>query len=1026
MVFTDLVGSTALAERLDPEVARAVLSRFYDLARGALERHGGTVEKFIGDAAMAIFGIPDVHEDDALRASRAAIELRDGLEHLDSELGKHFGVELRVRTGIATGAVVAGDPAAGTTLATGDALNVAARLQQTAGAGEILVSGATARLLRGSAVLDRLGPIAVKGRAEPVDVHRLLGLSGVPVMAMDGPFVGRARESDALLAQYTAVVEDRAPRLVTLVGLPGAGKSRLLREVLARLPVEATVLTGHCLSYGQGITYWPVAEMVRGAAAIAEADDPREARQKLDALLGHGQDGGTVAARIAAVIGLDPAGAVPEETPWAIRRLIEILAARGPLVVVVDDLHWAEPALLDVLEYVVGWSQDIPLLVICVARPEFRERRPDWAASIAASSVVSLGALDAEAIGDLVDSVAGHPLPAAVRGRIVGASDGNPLFAEELLGMLLEEGHVRWHDDGWSVIADLHRLTIPPTIGALLAERLGRLPASERDALERSSVVGERFDRGAILELTEPERRPEVPARLMALVRRELLRPDRSDLLGGDAFRFRHILVRDAAYEGLAKSTRSTLHERFAAWLERVAGDRIGEIEAVVGHHLAEAHRYRAELDPGDPRLADLAERAATLLLSAGRRSLDLGDVGAAVTSLERAHALLPSGAPLRVDSENELAGALFESGRTQAALELLRSVVREFEVVGDERRLLRASIMLETLSQRVASGRPFEASLRKLEEFGRRAEELGEVISQAEVWYGIAMWYWGALLVRPAVEARRQAQEQAMSAGLGRAWRRTLFWGAAYYGPDPVPAAGVAVERELRDAAGDRQRGMAAQVDLAGLRAMQGDIGAARALLREVSDTARELGMAIISAAMIEFEAYAETAAGYPNEAERILREGMPGLRALDLFYADTQADTLAVLVARSGRTDEAQACLGHPTTGFTVESADSHEEYHAHALALIASHRGDHRQAVLLATQAAALWEASDVIAMKAEIQLDAATIHLRAGDPVAAQAAAERSLALYQQKGHLPGASRARAFLDALALVDEAAPA
>ena len=477
VVFADVVGSTALAERLDPEVTRGVLTRFYEAARQIMGGHGGTVEKFIGDAVMAVFGIPELHEDDALRAAGAALALRVSMGAESDRLAARYDVRLDLRIGIATGEVAVGDPAHGTTLVTGDAVNVAARLQGAAQPGDILIAPATRRLLRDSARVEALEPLVLKGKAEPVAACRLLALEAAPRDVGHRPMVGRSGDADMIRDALQRAIDERRPGLVTVMGGPGIGKSRLLAAVLPEFAASATIIEGHCLAYGDGITYWPIAEIVRSVAGIDDRDAPEVARGKLDAVLAEATDGPAAAAQLASAIGLGTDGGAGDQTPWAVRRLLEVVAEWRPLLVVIEDLQWADPVLLDLLEYVLGWAAAVPAVVIALARPELRERRPDWGTAIDGAVSLTLRPLGPDVIAELVVDRTDASVPPAVIEHVVRASDGNPLFADELLTMLLEDGHARRGDDGW-IIGDLERVPVPPTIGALLAARLDRLPAA--------------------------------------------------------------------------------------------------------------------------------------------------------------------------------------------------------------------------------------------------------------------------------------------------------------------------------------------------------------------------------------------------------------------------------------------------------------------------------------------------------------------------------------------------------------------
>ncbi len=494
ILFSDVTGSTAIGERLDPEAVRGLMSRYFAAMKDVIERHGGTVEKFIGDAVMAVFGIPVLHEDDALRAVRAAVQMRESLATLNAELATAQGVQIETRTGITTGEVVAGDPASGQTLVTGDTVNTAARLEQAANPGEVLIGEPTWRLVRDAITAESVEPVNAKGKALPVPAFRLVSVgAGVHghVRRMDAPLVGRDRELNRLQEVYRDAVAQRSPQLFTLLGTAGVGKSRLIAEFLTGLAEEARIIRGRCLPYGEGITYWPLAEALREASGITDRDDRGAGQRKLHALLDGERDGELLSARLSTAIGLSDEPASQTELFWAVRRTLEHVASRGALVVVFDDIHWAEPTFLDLIDHVAEWSRDAPLFVLASARPELLDVRPTWGGGKLNAATVLLEALPADATARLIEALpGGSALPDDLRSRISAAAEGNPLFVEELLAMLVDEGTLRQHDGRWEAIGDLDRLAIPPTIHALLAARLERLSDPERRIAERASVVG--------------------------------------------------------------------------------------------------------------------------------------------------------------------------------------------------------------------------------------------------------------------------------------------------------------------------------------------------------------------------------------------------------------------------------------------------------------------------------------------------------------------------------------------------------
>ncbi|MDQ3881325.1 MAG: AAA family ATPase, partial [Chloroflexota bacterium] len=641
VLFSDITGSTSLGERLDPESLRALIGRYFAEIKRIVERHGGLVEKFIGDAVMAVFGIPSVHEDDALRAVRAAVEIRERLAEMNADLVAERGLSINFRTGLNTGEVVAGDAAGGDTLVTGDTVNTATRLEQAAGPGEILIGRATHQLVRDAVVAESVEPIAAKGKAETVTAFRLIevlaGREG-RTRRMDAALVGRDQELRRLEHAFDDAVRTRIPALLSVFGAAGVGKSRLVSEFLRSVGPEVQVLEGRCLPYGDGITYWPLREIVGSAARITGTEAAPDARIRLRALLeGHAQ-ADLVARRVGAAIGLDEGAAPQEEIFWATRQLFEHLARRSALITFWEDIHWAEPTLLDLIEYVVDLSVDTPLVLLCSSRPDLLETRAGWGGNRSSSTVVHLEPLPQSATEELLGALpGGSALPRQLRQRIVAAAEGNPLYLEEMLGMLVDEGHLVEEDGGWRLLADVTRVEVPLSVRALLAARMEALPAPERHVAQRASVAGRVFEAAAVRELASEG--DAVGPSLLALVRKELVRPERSELTVGDAFQFRHLLIRDAAYDALPKAERAELHERFATWLERTAGDRLAEYDEILGYHLEQAHRYRLDLGDGGDAVQRLAHTAGEKLFRAGARAARRGDLSAAIDLLRRADA---------------------------------------------------------------------------------------------------------------------------------------------------------------------------------------------------------------------------------------------------------------------------------------------------------------------------------------------------------------------------------------------------
>ena len=483
------------------------------------------------------------------------------------------------------------------------------------------------------------------------------------------------------------VVRDRACHLLTVLGGAGVGKSRLVWEFAGGFAGDVTVLRGRCLPYGEGITYWPLAEIVREITRAEGRDPGEQSASAIAARLAGEEKAELIVERLGNALGLGGAGgATSEETFWAVRRLFEALARAGPLVIVVDDLHWAESTFLDLIEHVAKFSRDFPILLVCIARPELLDTRPGWGGDKLKATSIFLEPLSEAECRELISNLLDRaPLPPAAESRIAGAAEGNPLFAEELVAMLVDDALLTREGDHWVASSDLSELPVPSTIHALLAARLEGLPADERAILMTAAIEGAVFHRGAVGEL-RPTLDTPLEDGLLALVSRDLIRPDTADFAGEKAFRFRHGLIRDAAYRSLPKNARADLHERYAAWLELTAGDRLREFEEIVGYHLEQAFQYRVALGPLDSRAALLAARASDRLEAAGRRALVRSDLPAAISLLERVSRLLPTDDPRRIALLAELGAALIERGRLAEAGRVLDEAERLAAAADDER----------------------------------------------------------------------------------------------------------------------------------------------------------------------------------------------------------------------------------------------------------------------------------------------------------------------------------------------------
>jgi class 3 adenylate cyclase/tetratricopeptide (TPR) repeat protein len=1020
VLFSDVTGSTSLGERLDSETLRRLMSRYFDVARTVLERHGGTVEKFIGDAVMAVFGVPEVHEDDALRAARAAVELRGSIAELGDELERSWGARLQIRTGVNTGDVVAGDPTAGQSFVSGDAVNVAARLEQAAQPGEILIGALTLALVRDAVRVEPVEPLSLKGKAEPVPAFRLVEvLPGAPAFArrLDSPMLGRDAELAAVVDAFGRAERGPGCELVTVVGVAGVGKSRLIREVSSRLAGRARILEGRCLPYGEGITFWPLGEIVKQAAGIDDTDPPDEAVAKIDAMLAEreAEEVPLIAERVGAAIGLGQTQGVIQETFWAFRRLLETLAAERPLVALIDDIHWAEPTLLDLIEYVAGFTRGHPLLLLCTARPELREDHPAWGR---AGTVVALQPLRSAESEELIQNLLGHArLPAEVQARVVEAAEGNPLFVEEMLRMLIDDGLLRRDDGHWIATVDLSEVSTPGTIQALIAARLDRLEEDERAVIQRASVVGKVFYWGAVTELSPEEARGKVGGNLQTLARKELILPEPSPFAGDDAFRFSHILVHDTAYGSTPKRMRADLHERFASWLERAAGRRLAEFEEIVGYHLELAHRYLAELGPVDEHGLSVASRAATRLEAAGRRAFARGDTPAAASLLSRAVDLFPEREPTRVELLPELGAVLTETGAWHEAEEVLSEAIELARSLGDRRS--EALAVVRSLWIQEHSGR-LESNLDVLPELERAIamfDELGDEGGLAEGWLlrGF-IEFWGGS-AEQAVEAGDRAIKHARRAhDLRResaALRTRSFW--QVWGPTPADEVARTLEDLMEGPAAASPLSRAAMVRLrAIIEAWRGNFDIAHELVETAKSLTKEYGAAMDHASCSTTAGQIALLQGNVVLAEREAAEAVAFYRAIgDVGHLSSYGPALADALYAQGRDEEAST-LTEEAERVSLEGDTDAAVHWRRVRAKILARRSEFDEAVRLATEATGIARLSDDLDKRGRTLMDLAEVLRLTGRPEEAIAAAREALDTFERKGNVVMTNAARDLL------------
>ena len=1013
VIFSDVIDSTPLGEQLDAETYRRVISRYFIEVSLVLERHGGTVEKFIGDAVMAVFGIPIVHEDDALRAVRAATELREALGSLNEELRGEYGIELAVRTGINTGEVVAGDPAEGQAFATGDAVTLAQRLESSASPGEILIGDATHGLVRDAVLAEPVEPLTLKGKAQPVDAWRLLGVvTGAPAFArrLDSPLVGRERELTLFEQAFRRAVDEHACHLFTVLGTAGVGKSRLVTELFSKLGEEARVLMGRCVPYGEGITFWPLTELVRQAASISPRDSAEHARAQLASLLASEPEAEVVVDRLAAATGLGEGDATNEEAFWAVRKLIEALAQERPVVVAFDDVQWAEPTFLDLVEHLADWTRNAPVLLVCLARPELLDERPTWGGGKVNATSILLEPLRDNEVERLIGHLLGEAPPEIIA-KLVASGEGNPLFVEEMLAMLVDRGRLQREDGSWRAVDELADVEAPPTIQALLAARLDQLTLGERGVLERAAVIGKLFSRENVAALLS-EGAP-LDELLSSLVRKDLIRPDRA---GDEAFRFRHILVRDAAYQVLPKESRAGLHERFAAWLEDARRGRLREYEEILGYHLEQAHRYRSELGPADGRLGALATKAADLLASAGRRALARGDAPAAAGLLTRATLLLRDEERARLELAPELGSALFDLGELVRADAILSRAIEGAAAAGDRRLELRARLEHATIQGRLNPGLGTEALRRTAEEAISVFDQLGDELGLAKAWCRLADVHWMAAQWGARAEAFEKALVHARRAGSARDQSFILasLPISLLYGSTPVPEAIGRIQQILEETPGDRMVEARVLDDLGELHAMLGEFDEARRLYARSKEILEDLGLRLGLAVQTSAGGEIERLAGDPSAAEAELRSGYETLERMgEKAGLSTLAAFLAESIYSQGRHDEAERFTEISEAAAPREDVTSHV-YLAGTRAKVLARRTQFEEAERMAREAAERSLETDSVGLQAHALMNLAEVLRFAGRPEEAVPPAEKAVDLYERKGNIVLRGRAQTWL------------
>ena len=979
VLFCDVVDSTRLATKLDPEAYRRVMSAYFDAARGAIEAHGGTVEKYIGDAVMALFGVPELHEDDALRAVRAAVDTRAAVAKANADSSRDWDVELAVRIAVNTGEVMA-SASADEALVTGAPINIAAHLEKRAGANEIVLGEETRRLL------------ADATRAEHVDLGddlhawRLLAVvAETPGVAqpLEAPLVGRKKELRRLRNAFHRARKEQRCVVATIVGEAGIGKTRLGRALVTSVRDDARVLVGRCVAYGAGATFLPVAEIVKRAA-------PEASVEGIAALLSGEEDGAQVAQRVAELVGIAEGPAAPGESFWAVRRLLEALAREQTLVVAFDDIHWAEPTLLDLIEYLGEWAEG-PIMVLCLARPDVLETRPGWGGPTSTGFLVEVEPLPAEDVGSLLEQLAGGPVAPDVQAKITERAGGNALFAQQLLALAAEAPDVSLDE-------------APPTVEALIASRLDRLDPGERDVLQRASVIGRHFTRAHVKDLG-----PLNDTDLVSLERRALVHSIE------DRFAFHHVLVRDVAYRGIPKAERAELHERAADSLaQRDAPDEL------VGFHLEQSYTYRAELGRIDDRGRRIARAAGERLDRAGIRAWKRADAPAAVNLMGRATHLLPKDEPRRRELLCELGVAARVAGHQDETERFLDEAARSSVDAGDRRLELRARIELEhtrMFEDATAADRVLELAASAIPAL----EAAGDDRGLGRAWLAIALVRVDFKLQNAeGEEAAEKAAALYRRAGWSPSSSLGILTGALFFGPRPVPGAIAQCEQLLIQNAGDRASEANVHLALGGLKAMGGDCDAGVVHVDTARSIYDELGLVTAVEGTANRRGFVEVLAGRLDEAEQHLRACCEAsIRRNESSFVASRSAELADVLYSLTRFDEAQmwARIARDRAG----QGDLHAQVSWRSIeAKLAARRGELDLAEALVNAAVATIEKSDAVSQHAKVLLDLAEVLRLAGNEAGARTAIKRAKKLYRAKGNVAALEAAKKLLTTDALV------
>jgi class 3 adenylate cyclase/tetratricopeptide (TPR) repeat protein len=1019
VLFADLVGFTSRAEQLDPEDVRALLSPYWARLQAELERFGGTVEKFIGDAVMALFGAPVAHEDDPERAVRAALAIRDWVR--DQE---QIQVRVAVNTGEALVALGA-RPGQGEGMAAGDVVNTAARLQAAAPVNGILVGERTYRQTRVVIEYRPAGQVAAKGKREPVAVWEAVAARAR--FGVDVPYrvktvlMGRDRELGVLREALVRVLSERTPQLVTLVGVPGIGKSRLVFELSRIADADRELISwrqGRSLPYG-GASFWALAEMVKAQAGILDGDTPAEAGAKLvqmtEQVLGGTAEAEWVRRHLGALAGRGdgdmPAGGDRGEAFAAWREFVEALAEQRPLVLVFEDLHWADDGLLDFVDYLVDWAGEVPLLVVGTARPELLARRPGWGGGKPNAVTLSLAPLSDQDTARLIGLLRGRPvLDARQQAVLLAHAGGNPLYAEQYVQMLAE------HRAGWE-------LPVPDSIQGIIAARLDLLAPPEKRLLQDAAVIGKVFWPGAVAALGGTPGPDELEERLHALQRRQLVRRERASSVAGETqYAFVHVLVREVAYGQIPRAARAGKHAAAAGWIESL-GRPEDHAEMLAHHYLSALDLARAAgQDTGE-----LAPRARTGLHRAGDRALALNALPAAAGYYRAAVALWPQDAHgQRAVLLRLLGTALHEVGELQQAEVVLAEGAQAAAVA--ELPALQARIRIRLAEIRAMQGGPEQEVLAECEAAATVLEAEGDLEGLAEAWLSAGMirfWLGGS----PAdQEAFERAMAYARQGGYRRVQVQASFWLGVtlMWLPIPTDVAVARAERLLQTANGEPWAEADILMPLSVMYAYAGRFADARDAIARARSVHDHSGAKVKSAMCADGVGQIELIAGDPAAAEHHLREAYEAYRAMgERGYLSTVAGRLAEVLYVQGRLDETHQMTEEAQAAAGPGDIDAQARWRA-TRAKILARSGQFPAARVLLDEAAALVSPTSWAALQAEILLARAEVDRLAGAPQQAEANVRAALRIYQDRHATPLADQAAATLATLTGHASAKPA